>query len=486
MKLKDFLDKKRNALLEKERKQAEAERQRQEAEARRLAGEAVEPHPLRGRDALLLDDYALAQLVLRNEGETLDTEGKLLHPFAIALGISLEHFSDLQEKTSLYDEVSNCEVLEKVCGELKEPEEIICFLCDLVKLHGEEYALEGDFLDLWRSVSMGLFQVGSEKTALMERLCARIAKRERRKRGDDFGDIPEELVQYYLTQQVALNGQYLVIDLSGGANASQYPVRFTDEPPKLGESACRTTELWLRRIPAGSFTIGSPQNELGRKDNEMQHRVTLTRDYYIGVFQCTQRQYELVMGNNPSHFKGADNPVEQVSYNTLRGTYEGSKWPAGSDVDENSFFGRLQERTGLALDLPTEAEWEYACRAGTMTALNSGKNLTIEDGNCSNLDEVGWYRENSGGTTHPVGQKKPNVWGLYDMHGNVWEWCLDWYEEYSSEAVSDPVGDTWGEYRAYRGGSWCDYAQNCRSAGRSGDKASRRYSYIGFRVAFRS
>ncbi len=482
MKLKDFLDKKRNALLEEERKQAEREAERQEAEAQRLADEAIEPHPLRGRDASLLDDYALAQLVLRNEGETLDTDGKLLRPFAIALGIPHEHFSDLQEEVSLYDEVSNRETLEKVCGELKEPEEIICFLCDLVKLHGENYTLEGEFLDLWQSVGMGLFQIGSEETALLERLCARIAKRERRMRGDDFGDIPEEIVQYYLSQ----HGQYLVIDLSGGANASQYPVRSTDEPPKLGESACRTMELWLRRVPAGSFTMGSPQNELGRYGDETQHRVTLAQDYYIGVFQCTQRQYELVMGRNPSRFKGADNPVERVSYNTLRGKNKGSKWPAGSDVDEDSFFGRLQERTGLPLDLPTEAEWEYACRAGTTTALNSGKNLTSESGRCPNLDEVGWYWENSGSNTHPVGQKKPNAWGLYDMHGNVWEWCLDWCGEYPSEAVTDPVGATSGVNRAIRGGSWGSHARGFRSALRRDDNPSNGNHGLGFRVALRS
>ena len=332
---------------------------------------------------------------------------------------------------------------------------------------------------------MGLFQLSSEKMALMERFCARIAKRERRNRGDDFGDIPQELIQYYLFQPRVGNGLYLVIDLSSGANASKYPVRSTDEPPKLGESACRTTELWLRRIPAGSFTMGSPQNERGRSDNETQHHVTLTQDYYIGVFPCTQRQYELVMGSNPSYFEGSDLPVESVSYNTLRGDNRGSQWPSGADVDEDSFFGRLQQRTGLILDLPTEAEWEYACRAGTTTALNSGKNLTSEDGNCANLNEVGWYRENSGDTTHPVGQKQPNAWGLYDMHGNVLEWCLDWYGNYHTAAATDPRGADSGDRRAYRGGNWDGDAQDCRSAARDYYDPSFEDFSIGFRVALR-
>jgi len=231
--------------------------------------------------------------------------------------------------------------------------------------------------------------------------------------------------------------------------------------------------------------MDSPQNELGRFDRETQHHVTLTQDYYIGVFPCTQRQYELVMGFNPSHFEGNDLPVEQVSYNMLRGANEGSKWPSGADVDEDSFFGRLQQRTGLMLDLPTEAEWEYACRAGTTTALNSGKNLTSEDGNCANLNEVAWYGVNSGDTTHPVGLKKPNAWGLYDMHGNVCEWCLDWYGDCPDAAVTDPQGAESGGGRALRGGDWYDYAQYCRSANRGYGIPSREINLIGFRVALR-
>ena len=244
--------------------------------------------------------------------------------------------------------------------------------------------------------------------------------------------------------------------------------------------------------------MGCPDNEIGRNVyEEAQHQVMLTRDYYVGVFQCTQRQYELVTGYNPSGFKGATLPVEGVSYNILRGKGIGSKWPDDFRVNADSFFGLLQARTGLPLDLPTEAEWEYACRAGTTTALNSGKNLTAAGGRCPNLDALGWYYENSTGTTHPVGLKKPNAWGLYDMHGNVFEWCLDWSTAYhyttACAAVEDPLGPSLRELRYYerfrvlRGGSWKDSAMDCRSARASNIMPFLRIQdYIGFRVALRS
>ena len=283
---------------------------------------------------------------------------------------------------------------------------------------------------------------------------------------------------------------YLVIDLSCGAHASRYSIRYTDDEPKVADNACKSSELWLRRIPAGSFMMGSPQNERGRFDDEEQHQVTLTRNFYIGIFPCTQRQYELVMGKTPSFFKGDDRPVEQVSYDDLRGEDRGSKWPEDADVDEVSFFGRLQATIGLAFDLPTEAEWEYACRAGTTTSLNSGKNLTSVRKSCRNLDALGWYNMNSDNTTHPVGKKKANAWGLYDMHGNVFEWCLDWYHDYPNAAVENPKGGLSGKYSVFRisrGGDYFEFneAAGCRSAARNARPPFHRATNIGFRVAWR-
>jgi len=295
---------------------------------------------------------------------------------------------------------------------------------------------------------------------------------------------------------------YLVIDLSGGPTAKSYPHRYSEFPPDLNDDICRTTELWLRRIPKGKFTMGSPDDETGRESDETRHEVTLTRDYYVGVFECTQRQWQLVMGDRPSFFRNdayyATRPVEQVSYEDIRGNSPtgGAGWPEyGNAVDSDSFMGRLRKRTGLlAFDLPTEAEWEYACRAGTTTALNSGKDLTgtVE---CSNMADVGryWYNGVSefseycttDNGTAKAGTYRPNDWGLYDMHGNVYEWCLDWYGDYPTEAVTDPQGASAGSVRVQRGGSWYSIAQYCRSAYRSNGRPSSRNSYDGFRVAFR-
>ena len=270
---------------------------------------------------------------------------------------------------------------------------------------------------------------------------------------------------------------YLVIDLSGGTQAASYPVSYLSDVPSGGWSDdYKTTKMVMRLIPAGTYIMGSPQGEVGRyasDDREAQHKVTLTKPFYAGVFEVTQKQYELVTGSNPSEHKGNARPVERVSYNMLRGTDKGKGWPANNEVDGTSFFGILRAKTGLSFDLPTEAQWEFACRAETTTALNSGKNLTSETTSDANMDEVGRYRYNQndgkgGYSQHTtVGSYLPNAWGLYDMHGNVYEWCLDWYNvSYGGNAV-DPKGASVGTNRDQRGGSWNLNPQNCRSAYRS-------------------
>ncbi len=285
---------------------------------------------------------------------------------------------------------------------------------------------------------------------------------------------------------------YMVVDVSSGANATSYPVSYLNQVPDGGwTDEYKTTKIVLRFIEQGTFIMGSPSDELGRWSGEDLHQVTITRPFYMGVFEVTQKQWKLVMGNNPSYLKGNARPVEYVSYNMIRGSSNGSKWPASSDVDATSFIGKLRAKTGLAtFDLPTEAQWEYACRAGTTTALNSGKNLT-ETGSCTNMDEVGNYSYNTDGgkggylqhTT--VGSYLPNAWGLYDMHGNVWEWCLDWWKYYlGTTAVIDPVGDSSGSLRLLRGGSWRDYARDCRSAYRGHGLAPSGFnSDYGFRLS---
>ncbi|MBR5624157.1 formylglycine-generating enzyme family protein [bacterium] len=290
---------------------------------------------------------------------------------------------------------------------------------------------------------------------------------------------------------VVTNRLYMVIDLSGGPDAESYPISYLNGVPEGGwTEEYKTTKMVLSKINAGKFTMGGPENELGRQKNEVQHEVTLTQPFYAGVFEVTQKQYELVTGNDPSLYKGDARPVEYVSYNMLRGTDKGAAWPANNDVDETSFFGILRAKTGLNFDLPTEAQWEFACRAGTVTALNSGKNLTATR-NCPNMSEVGFYHFNGGGDedesgniigTSEVGLYLPNAWGLYDMHGNVYEWCLDWDGKYVDSAVADPKGPESGDLRMLRGGGLYSNAFCCRSAYRWSQLPSATFGDYGFRV----
>ena len=286
---------------------------------------------------------------------------------------------------------------------------------------------------------------------------------------------------------------YVVVDLSAGPSAPSYPVRYSGTPPDLGDDTCRTTELWLRRIPAGVFQMGSPSGELGGASNEDLHIVTLTKHFYIGVFPVTQRQYQLVRNVTPSGNQGDMRPVESLTYNAIRGA--GSDWPANNQVDSNTFMGNLRARTGLTFDLPTEAQWEYACRAGTMTSLNSGKNITVASGTCLNMAEVGRYYSNNGYNTafwdgkggyektSEVGAYLPNAWGLYDMHGNVREWCLDRYvANLGTAPVTDPVGGTTETVFVQRGGSWGRQPSQCRSASRDSGARTQTANSLGFRA----
>ena len=266
---------------------------------------------------------------------------------------------------------------------------------------------------------------------------------------------------------------YCIIDLSGGANATSYPITYMAEPPNGGFNVdeYKTTKLVLRRIEAGTFIMGDDQAD-------ESHRVTLTKPFFCGLFELTQKQYELVTGANPcsSTLYGTGNtyPVQSVSYEMIRGSSNGAAWPDSSTVDSTSFMGKIRARTGLDIDLPTEAQWEYACRAGTTTTYNYGDSV---DGNYM------WYAGNADGKAHPVGTKEPNARGLYDMHGNVWERCLDWYTS-SLPGGIDPKGSHPGQWqcRVLRGGSWADSAAYCTSSHRGYIHPWDVYNSDGFRL----
>ncbi len=221
-------------------------------------------------------------------------------------------------------------------------------------------------------------------------------------------------------------------------------------------------------VPAGSFKMGSPTDEVGREDTELLHRVELSRPFYMGAFEVTQAQYEAVLGEgrNTSKWKEQRNPVETVSW-----------------TDALEFCQAMSHQIKRTVRLPTEAEWEYACRAGTATPFYFGETIDTEQ---ANYDGDTVYGKGKPGTdrerTMHVGSFSPNPWGLYDTHGNVWEWCHDWHAGYPSEAVKDPKGPGFGNRRVQRGGSWYSTAEDCRSAHRDLDKPGDRESKYGFRV----
>ena len=221
----------------------------------------------------------------------------------------------------------------------------------------------------------------------------------------------------------------------------------------------------FRWIEPGTFLMGSPKNEPGRYDRETQHEVTLTQGLWLAETTVTQALWEVVMGDNSSSFKGETRPVEQVSWE-----------------DAQRFIAKMNGmKPELQMCLPTEAQWEYCCRAGTTTAFHfGGKNeLNLERVNYSGK----WDGYNVQGETKTVKSYAPNDWGLYEMHGNVWEWCQDWFGDYPVQRVVDPQGSEIGSDRVLRGSSWFDYGRACRSADRSRSASGSRSRYCGFRLA---
>lgn len=232
-----------------------------------------------------------------------------------------------------------------------------------------------------------------------------------------------------------------LVDSGGGETA-------TETDPVTGMSF-----VW---VEGGCFEMGSAR---GEDDEKPVHKVCVD-GFWMGTFEVTQGEWEKVMGNNPSKFKGSDRPVETVSWN-----------------DAQEYIARLNQQTEKRYGLPTEAQWEYAARGGV-------KSRGFEYAGSNVVNEVAWYNENSGGTTIPVGRKLPNELGLYDMSGNVWEWCLDWYDQgyYRWGPSDNPAGPDGGSLRVFRGGGWDSSPGSVRAANRGWDEPGGRFVDLGFRL----
>jgi formylglycine-generating enzyme required for sulfatase activity len=294
-----------------------------------------------------------------------------------------------------------------------------------------------------------------------------VAVREHEFRTDHPGMAPFGL--YAWNGKAAIRSIRLRQLKAAATDASRVPPEPGDEP-RLPESAARPKEIGIDLdggvklemvlIPAGSFMMGS---NLGHNEKPV-HKVRITRPFYLGKYLVTQEQWEAVMDSNPSRCKGPKNPVELVSWD-----------------DCQQFFDKLNAKSGPGggkFQLPTEARWEYACQAGSTTRYCFGDDE-------SGLGEYAWYSGNSGGKTHPVGEKKPNAWGLYDMHGNVCQWCADWYDAayYAGSPTDDPTGPETGSARVIHGCCWYSYAPDCRSANRYFEPPGGRRDNVGFRVS---
>jgi formylglycine-generating enzyme required for sulfatase activity len=302
--------------------------------------------------------------------------------------------------------------------------------------------------------------------------------------------------EHFISEEIAASLIDLLLELRNDKYKPDTPVQKQTPPDTKPRSA---SMVEMAPIPAGTFLMGSPANEPGRYANETQHSVTLPNGFLMGKYPVTQGLYEKVMGRNPSCFKDSPargeaqekRPVEQVSWYdaivfcnklsilqglspvyTINGSTDPANWGAVPTSDNSTWDAVTVNWDANGYRLPTEAEWEYACRAGTTTAYHTGASIS---------DNTGWYRENSGKMTHEVGKKTPNVWDVYDMHGNVWEWVWDWYGEYTGSAT-DPVGPSTGSLRVLRGGGWGSVAQDLRSALRGINYPFDRAYDLGFRV----
>ena len=334
--------------------------------------------------------------------------------------------------------------------------------------------VKGELKPRYLQMALDAIETPGQRSARLEREAAERAKRQRQERISELLAIARDN-DNKTDGKKALDAleELLRLDPSHGQALSLQKKISGYFGPNPGNVMTNSIDMKLVYILAGEFMMGSSlsasqvASQYGGKadyftNEHPQHKVKISKGFYMGQTEVTQAQYQAVMGTNPSNFRGDNLPVEQVSWN-----------------DAAEFCRKLSQKEGKTYTLPTEAQWEYACRAGTKTVFSFGNNE-------SSLDEYGWYGyENAGKTTHPVGTKKPNGFGLYDMHGNVWEWCRDYYDSgfYNKGDTEDPESTQGSSNRVLRGGCWSSGASGCRSALRGRyDPGNRIYYYLGFRI----
>lgn len=301
------------------------------------------------------------------------------------------------------------------------------------------------------------------------------------------------LVILFSIFSLVAKGDYVVIDVSGGRDAEKYPVSHLDVLPEGGWSEeYKTSKIVFAKMTPGSFVrrrtmTGYPYVSTNLTD---QFSINVTCPYYIGIFPVTQRQWELVTGTRPSSFNEdstyAMRPVDSISYTTIRGERKGTCYPHSTDVDEGSFIGILRQKSGISsLDIPTEDQWEYACHGGKATQYGNGDESPIA------MLDLGRFEANSGGTsvsknvttnrgTSAVGEFKPNAWGLYDMQGGIWEWCLDAVEPRSVPLIKSPL--SLDVDRVLKGGHWGASSTLCAASARAGKSGSMGWDLSGVRL----
>ncbi len=290
-----------------------------------------------------------------------------------------------------------------------------------------------------------------------------------------------------LPSLLAVAGLVMLLGIGCGGNRVASSKDETNSPAAQPKEITNSIGMKLALIPAGKFLMGSPKDEKEREPFEEQHEVSITKPFYLGVYGVTQAEYEKVTENNPSYFSPKGDGKDKVKDMDTSGfPVERVSWD-----DAQAFCKKLSElpeekKAGRVYRLPTEAEWEYACRAGTKTPFHYGDSLSSKQANfCGHFPYGGADKGPYLKRTAKVGTYAANAFGLYDMHGNVWEWCQDWYDHdyYKNSPKEDPPGPAQASYRVVRGGGWHNNGRDCRSAGRFSLEPGNRSNNLGFRVA---